>query len=96
MSKAKYLAVQNGAEEVRFVDLLAGGQNHFHLVMAIQSAGMVEVYRTQILDTTEIIKEVRKKKCFPRQEKTFNEPFSNSKKKNKQKKQSLHVACLFL
>lgn len=44
MSRAKYLAVQNGAEEAGFVDLFTGGQNHFHLVMVAQSAGVVEVY----------------------------------------------------
>ena len=55
IENAKYLAVQNGAEEVCFVDLLTGGQNHFHLVVVAQSAGMVEVYSTQVLDTGEII-----------------------------------------
>lgn len=55
MQNAKYLAVQNGAEEVCFVDLLTGGQNHFHLVVVDQSAGMVEVYSTQVLHTREII-----------------------------------------
>lgn len=81
MSQPKYLAVQNGAEEVGFVDLLTGRQNHFHLVMAIHSAGMVEVDSTQLLDTTEIIKEIRKEKKIlimpSKSRKMFNVPFSH-------------------
>lgn len=42
------------------MDLLTGGQNHFHLVMVAQSAGMVEIYSAQLLDTREIIKEIKK------------------------------------
>lgn len=57
MSRAKYLAVQNGAEEAGFVDLLTGGQNHFHLVMVAQSAGVVKVYSAQLLYTGGIIEE---------------------------------------
>lgn len=60
MSQVKYLAVQNGTEEVSFMDLLTGGQNHFHLVMVAHSAGMVEIYSAQLLDTREIIKEIKK------------------------------------
>lgn len=52
---ATYLALENGAEETRLVDLLTGRQHHFHLVMAAQSARMVEVYSTQRLYTVKII-----------------------------------------
>ena len=34
----KYLAVQDGAEEVGLVDLLTGRQNHFQLVKVAHSA----------------------------------------------------------
>lgn len=51
-----YPAVQNGAEHVGFMDLLTGTKNHFHVVVVTQSAGMVEVYSTQLLHTVEIIK----------------------------------------
>lgn len=61
MSKANYLAEQNGAEEVGFVDLLTGRQNHFHLLMVEHGAGMVEVHSTQLLYTREIIEKLRKK-----------------------------------
>lgn len=54
--------MQNGAEEVGFVDLLTGRQNHFHLVMAAQGAGMVEVYSTQLLHTRDIIIELGEEK----------------------------------
>ena len=56
----RYLAVQNGAEEAGFVDLLTGRQNHFHLVVVAQSAGMTEVDPTQLLYTKEIMKEIKK------------------------------------
>lgn len=39
------------------MDLLTGGQNHFHLVMVAQSAGVVEVYSAQLLYTGGIIEE---------------------------------------
>lgn len=58
ISEAEYLAVQNGAEEVGLVDLLTGGQNHVHLVVA-QGAGVVQVYSTQVLHTTERIREIK-------------------------------------
>lgn len=43
------------------MDLLTGGEKHFHLVMAAQSAAMVEVHSTQLLYTGEIITDVKKK-----------------------------------
>jgi len=46
-----YLAVQNGAEQACLVDLLAGGQNHLHVVVAALPAGLVQVYCTQLLHT---------------------------------------------
>lgn len=54
-----YLAVQNGAKHVGFMDLLTGTKNHFHVVMVTQSAGMVEVHSTQLLQTEEIIKDMK-------------------------------------
>lgn len=54
-----YLAVQNGAEHVGFMDLLTGTKNHFHVVMVTLSAGMVEVHNTQLLHTEEIIKDMK-------------------------------------
>lgn len=54
MSQVDYLAVQDGAEEVGFVDLLTGRQNHLHPVMVAQGAGMVKVDCAQVLDTGEI------------------------------------------
>lgn len=51
MTQAKYLTVQDRAEEVGFEDLPTGRQNHLHLVVAAHSAGLVEVYRTQLLHT---------------------------------------------
>lgn len=52
-----YLAVQNGAEHVGFMNLLTGTKNHFHVVMV--SVGMVEVHSTQLLHTEEIIKDLK-------------------------------------
>ncbi len=60
-SHTKYLAVQNGAEEVGFVDLLTGRQNHFHLVMVAQSARVVEVYIAQVLYAGGIVTEIERK-----------------------------------
>lgn len=54
-----YLAVQNGTKHVGFIDLLTGTKNHFHVVMVTQSAGMVEVYSTQLLHTEETIKDMK-------------------------------------
>lgn len=54
-----YLAVQNGAEHVGFMDLLTGTKNHFHVVVVTQSAGIVEVHSTQLLHTEEIIKDMK-------------------------------------
>lgn len=51
--QAEYLAVQNAAEEVGFVDLLTGRENHFRLVEVAQSAGMEEVHGAQLLHTGE-------------------------------------------
>lgn len=45
------LAFENGDEETSFVDLLTRRQDHFHLVMAAQSATMVKVYGTQLFHT---------------------------------------------
>jgi len=56
----KYLTVQNGAEEVGFVDLLTGRQNHIHLVVAAEGAGVIEIYSTQLLHTRVNIHGVRK------------------------------------
>ena len=52
--------MQNGAEEAGFVDLLTGGQNHFHLVVAAHGARMVEVHSTQLLYTRGVITEINK------------------------------------
>lgn len=41
------------------MDLLTGGKNHF-LVMVAESAGIIEVYSTQLLHTGEIIKDVKR------------------------------------
>lgn len=56
---AKYLTVENGAEEVGFMDLLTGRKHHFHLFMLAQSAGTVEVYSAQLLHTGEIIEDIK-------------------------------------
>ena len=47
-------AVQNAAEEACLVDLLAGRQDHLHVVVAALPAFLVEVYRTQLLHTAHI------------------------------------------
>lgn len=46
-----YLAVQNGAQHVGLVDLLAGRENHLHAVMVAQSAAVEEVHGAQLLHT---------------------------------------------
>lgn len=46
-----YLAVQNGAQHVGLVDLLAGRKNHLHAVVVAQRAAMEEVHGTQLLHT---------------------------------------------
>lgn len=58
--QCSYLAVQDGAEEASLINLLTGRQNHLHLVMA-ESAGMVQVYSAQILQTSCLKKFKRKK-----------------------------------
>ncbi|TNN65124.1 hypothetical protein EYF80_024633 [Liparis tanakae] len=56
----KYLTVQNGAEEVGFVDLLTGRQNHIHVVVAAEGAGVIEIHSTQLLHTRVNIHDMRK------------------------------------
>lgn len=48
-----YLAVQNGAQHVGLVDLLAGRKNHLHAVVVAQSAAVEEVHGTQLLHTNQ-------------------------------------------
>lgn len=50
--------MQDGAEEAGFVNLLTGRQNHVHLVMVAESAGMVQVYVAEVLYTMVFIKEI--------------------------------------
>lgn len=59
-----YLAVQNGAQHVGLVDLLAGGENHLHAVVVAQSAAMEEVHSTQLLHTNQ---QAREKQLFNQQ-----------------------------